>query len=166
MTDIDKQVTDLTHDFIYNLVPFQSLDLSAFAHTGAAVNYTGVELAEIVERWCCDMDCNPFDLDHTIDINGILWEHILRVADTELENLIGYTFTDDYGYYTYANYMCTEYDVNGGRYDNAHLIAELAAIEFDIWDDASSELEFVLKHFDINQEDIDQAKAEQDKEEA
>lgn len=129
----DELIAQITDDFLYALMPFGSADLRACMRAIIALDITPSHAADIIIDYCNDLGI-ALTSTHgpTLDVNAIIWDYALELARTEIAEATEYAepypgvspelaeelyddlsevdIVNDYDWYTYCNYCCTEYD--------------------------------------------------------
>lgn len=91
--------------------PWGFLDVKAAIKTIKTYNLDIEEIQEQIESDIEDLGFKTKD----VDINYILYEHILQMARNKISEVLNYDFLNDSKHdqteiYTYGNYCCTSYD--------------------------------------------------------
>lgn len=101
-----KERTDYQYDqFLQQVTDYGSGDISHAIDKADEVGIGGKELSDLVREFSDETEVELQD----VDINAVLYEHIMGIADGLIETATGFRPVDE-GFYVAGNYLATTYD--------------------------------------------------------
>ncbi len=117
--EIDPRIAKEEHDkildheydrFLQGMNDFGSGDIATAIDLADQIGMNGNELSDLVREWAEETETPIAD----VDINYILYDHILQNARNEIDQVIGFDFmndTDESGMFeVHGNYMASSFD--------------------------------------------------------
>jgi len=99
--------------FLQGMNNFGTGDIASAVNKADEVNIGGKELSDLVREFSDDTETPLED----VDINAVLYEHILSPASGMIETATGYNPQDE-GFYVAGNFMATSYDYSTQNQDD------------------------------------------------
>jgi len=114
----EQQVEELQGLFC----PFGILDLKAAIEHGQKVNLTPLDIFDLINEARECVGFKQFEAFENVDPVYCVLEHILQMAKNKIEDVTGYDFQCDFHgdteFYTYGNFMCSDYDYSAAAKDD------------------------------------------------